>query len=119
VIDDSDEDGLPDSWEMSSFGNLAQTASGDKDGDGSSNLVEYRLNLNPSSGSSAFRATCSGHTITWPSAQGLVFTVKRSSTLGSGSWQTLGTVVGGAGSTASYTDAATFAKAFYRVEFVP
>lgn len=119
VIDDSDEDGLPDSWEMSNFGNLAQTAAGDKDGDGSSNLVEYRLNLNPSSGSSAFKALVTGHTITWPSAQGIVFTVKRSLTLETGAWQTLGAVVGGAGATASYTDPSSFAKAFYQVEFAP
>lgn len=119
VIDDSDEDGLPDSWEISKFGNLAQTAAGDKDGDGSSNLVEYRLNLNPSSGASAFRATCSGHIITWPSAPGVVFTVKRSVSLGAGSWQTLGTVVGGAGAVSSYNDPASLTKAFYRVEFNP
>ena len=119
VIDDSDEDGLPDSWEMSNFGNLAQTPDGDKDGDGSSNLVEYRLDLDPSSGSILFSATSSGQTLTWPSAQGIVFTVKRSLNLESGEWQTLGTVVGGTGATASYTDPSSFEKAFYRVEFVP
>jgi len=119
VIDDSDEDGLPDSWEISNFGNLAQTAAGDKDGDGTSNLVEYRLNLNPSSGASAFRATFSGHTITWPSAPGVVFTVKRSVSLAAGSWQTLGTVVGGAGTVSTYNDPASLAKSFYRVEFNP
>lgn len=119
VIDDNDEDGLPDSWEIANFGNLTQTPNGDKDGDGSSNLVEYRLNLNPSSGASSFRAACSGHTITWPSAPGVVFTVKRSVLLGGGSWQTLATVTGGAGAVSSYTDPASLTKAFYRVEFVP
>jgi rhamnogalacturonan endolyase len=118
-IDDTDQDGLPDTWETSNFGNLAQTAAGDKDGDGSSNLVEYRLNLNPSNATSVFRATCSGNTILWPSAPGIVFTVKRSATLGDGSWQTLATVVGGAGTTASYTDSASFTAAFYQVEFSP
>ncbi|MEX1048893.1 MAG: autotransporter-associated beta strand repeat-containing protein [Akkermansiaceae bacterium] len=119
VIDDSDEDGLPDSWEQTHFGNLAQTPAGDKDGDGSTNRVEFRLNLNPSSGGSAFRATISGHTLTWPSAPGVVFTVKRSLTLESGNWPTLGTVTGGAGTTSSYTDSANFGRAFYRIEFVP
>ena len=119
VIDDNDEDGLPDSWEIANFGNLTQTPNGDKDGDGSSNLVEYRLNLNPSSGASSFRATCSGHVITWPSAPGVVFIVKRSVSLGGGSWQTLATVTGGAGTVSSYTDPASLTKAFYRVEFNP
>lgn len=118
VIDDNDEDGLPDSWETSSFGNLAQTADGDKDGDGSSNRVEYLLGLNPNSGSSAFRATVAGLTVTWPSAPGLVFTVKRSHDL-QDPWQTVATVTGGAGSTSSFTDASTFPRAFYKVEFNP
>ncbi len=119
VIDDSDEDGLPDSWEISNFGNLAQTPGMDRDSDGTSNLVEYRLNLNPNSGSSAFRATVSGRTITWPSAQGITFTVKRSLSLVQSSWVYLGSVVGGSGNTASFTDSASFPKAFYRIEFVP
>ena len=120
VIDDSDEDGLPDSWEQTNFGGLTQTADGDKDSDGTSNLAEYRLGLNPSSGASAFKSTVSdsGRTITWPSANGIVFTVKRSLTL-EGTWQTLGTVTGGVGNTASFTDPASFEKAFYKVEFTP
>jgi len=119
VIDDSDEDGMPDTWEQSSFGNLSQSSAGDADNDGTSNLAEYRLGLNAASSSSAFRATLSGHTLTWPSAQGIVFTVRRSVSLESGPWQSLGTVTGGAQSTASFTDPATFEKAFYRVEFTP
>lgn len=118
VIDDDDEDGLPDSWEIAHFGNLTQTPNGDKDGDGSSNSAEYRLGLNPNNGSSAFRAVVSGHTLTWPSANGVVFTVKRSLNL-NGDWQTIGTVTGGAGSTASFTDTSSFSKAFYKVEFNP
>ncbi len=119
VIDDSDEDGLPDSWEQTHFGNLAQTPAGDKDGDGSSNLVEYRLNLNPSNGGNAFRAGISGHTLTWPSAPGIVFTVKRGFSLETTNWESLGTVTGGIGGTATFTDPSAFEKAFYRVEFAP
>jgi autotransporter-associated beta strand protein len=120
VIDDGDEDGLPDSWEQANFGGLTETAAGDKDGDGTSNLAEYRLGLNPSSAASAFKSTVSatGRTITWPSANGIVFTVKRNLTL-EGEWQTLGTVTGGASSTASFTDTAAFDKAFYKIEFTP
>jgi autotransporter-associated beta strand protein len=119
VIDDSDEDGLPDSWEQATFGSLAQSADGDADGDGTPNLAEYRLGLNPLSGSSSFRAAVSGHTLTWASAPGIIFTVRRSTSLESGPWQAIGTVTGGAGNTASFTDPATFGKVFYRVEFTP
>lgn len=41
---DTDSDGLPDAWEQSEFGNLAQTGSGDQDGDGLSNLKEFQRN---------------------------------------------------------------------------
>jgi autotransporter-associated beta strand protein len=41
IVQDSDSDGLPDDWEMFHFANLAQTATGDYDKDGSNNLAEY------------------------------------------------------------------------------
>ena len=44
---DQDQDGLPDWWEMLYFGNLNQTANGDPDGDGLTNLQEYQLGTNP------------------------------------------------------------------------
>ena len=48
VDDDSDEDGLPDSWEMKYFGNLT-TANGTScyNGDGISDLQKYLDGLNP------------------------------------------------------------------------
>jgi hypothetical protein len=44
---DRDGDGLPDSWELANFGNLNQSASGDFDGDGVSNLQEFLDGTNP------------------------------------------------------------------------
>lgn len=44
---DSDADGLPDSWEQSAFGNLAQNAAGDFDQDGDTNLAEFENGTNP------------------------------------------------------------------------
>jgi len=49
IVADSDADGLPDDWEMFNFGNLAQAAAGDADGDGVSNLDEYNADTDPSS----------------------------------------------------------------------
>lgn len=44
---DSDGDGLLDRWEIKYFGTLAQSASGDPDGDGVSNLLEFQLGRDP------------------------------------------------------------------------
>ena len=44
---DTDADGLPDLWERNYFANLSQTASGDPDGDGLTNLQEYQMGTNP------------------------------------------------------------------------
>ena len=44
---DSDNDGLIDSWEISYFSNLSQTATGDFDLDGCDNLCEMRRGTNP------------------------------------------------------------------------
>ncbi|MDD5676849.1 MAG: hypothetical protein PHW60_02520 [Kiritimatiellae bacterium] len=49
---DTDNDDLPDAWEMAYFGNLNQTGEMDFDGDGETNLEEYikdGVNQNPSS----------------------------------------------------------------------
>ena len=44
---DLDADGLPDAWEITNFGNVNQSASGDPDRDGFSNLVEYQNGSDP------------------------------------------------------------------------
>lgn len=44
---DSDQDGLPDAWELSYFGNLSQDAGDDYDEDGDTNLEEYEAGTNP------------------------------------------------------------------------
>jgi hypothetical protein len=46
---DTDADGMADSWEMTYFGNLNQTATGDFDGDGVTNRQEFLRGTNPSS----------------------------------------------------------------------
>lgn len=116
---DSDNDGLPDAWEIANFGNLAQTTAGDYDNDGTNNLTEYRLGIDPKSGTSRFSATRGSNGILqWPNAVGVTFIVQRSTTL-SGSWTTIATIPGTAGS-ATYTDPAPPAgHAFYRVGLQP
>ena len=111
------EDGSP--FQLWAAQNIADPSlrgeSADADGDGTSNLVEFRLGLNPSNGSSFFAGHLSGNTITWPAATGVQFTIQRSSTLGS--WDNIETVTA-TGSTGSWTDPSPpSGKAFYRVVF--
>ncbi|MES2922174.1 MAG: hypothetical protein V4819_11545 [Verrucomicrobiota bacterium] len=118
-----DTDGLADAWETTSFGNLNQTGAGDFDGDDSSNLTEFRLGLNPTSGSSRFAATRdSAGLITWPSVEGATFKIQRSIDLG-GAWTTLETAFPAAAAPAtstSYTDPSPpVGKAFYKVGLNP
>ncbi|MEI9476509.1 MAG: Ig-like domain-containing protein [Deltaproteobacteria bacterium] len=47
-LSDSDNDGLPDCWEMRYFGNLDQDPIGDYDNDGLTNLEEYQRGTDPS-----------------------------------------------------------------------
>jgi hypothetical protein len=52
VTDDTDGDGLPDSWEILYFGNLTQNGSGDFDGDGINNATEFTEGTNPNNAAS-------------------------------------------------------------------
>ena len=83
---DSDGDGLADAWEMAHFGNLNQNGSGDFDGDGFSNLREYRAGTNPTDPNSRFEVleitkVPNGMSIRWTSQQGRSYRVKRADSL--------------------------------------
>ncbi len=113
---DRDADGLPDAWEFDWFGDLAQQPSSDPDGDGSSNAVEERLALDPTSGSEAFRITQAGTGgFSWPGAEGIGFRVERSTTLDG--WSEIDTVPGQAPTTHYQDPSPPDAGAFYRVAF--
>jgi hypothetical protein len=90
IANDSDDDGLPDYWELAYFQNpTGAVASADSDGDGSDNLSEYITGYNPTNSSSVFRVTFSsipetGSTptiITWNSVVGRTYDMSWSSGL--------------------------------------
>ncbi|MEI6178741.1 MAG: hypothetical protein WCS43_17750 [Verrucomicrobiota bacterium] len=117
-VPDTDNDGMPDAWEIANFGNLDQTTTGDYDHDGTDNLTEYRLGLDPKNGAERFAAILgSNGMLQWRSTVGPTFTVQRSTDLSN--WGNDVTVTGSAG-TATYTDPLPRpGKAFYRVLLQP
>lgn len=50
LIPDMDGNGLEDAWEQANFGHLGVSASADPDGDGMSNLEEFKNGTNPNNG---------------------------------------------------------------------
>jgi autotransporter-associated beta strand protein len=59
IVNDSDNDGIPNDWEMFHFGDLTQTATGDADGDGVNNLAEYNADTNPAAATTQWKGTTS------------------------------------------------------------
>ena len=122
---DSDADGLLDSWEISNFGNLDQTASGDPDGDGVGNLIEMKLGSNPNSSASnglpvpsVSGLTPAGFTITFPTVTGLNYQVVGTENLAGPSWPNIGNSITGDGQPQSVTDssATNSPRKFYKVK---
>jgi alpha-L-rhamnosidase len=113
---DVDNDDLADDWEREYFGNItAQGAEGDPDGDGTDNLTEQRLALDPKDGASSFSAEIDGMRISWPGVEGVSFTIQRAHD--ATSWDDIHTQEGVDGIN-SYTETAPLPdKAFYRVKF--
>jgi hypothetical protein len=87
---DADGDGLPDDWEVAHFGSLGQAPNGDADGDGVSNLAEYRAGTDPNDPQSCFafisveRHLQGGLEVKWSSVAEKSYALQRSSNLLSG-----------------------------------
>ncbi len=120
--------GSYEEWAEEHFGPDAPFSgpSDDYDGDGTSNLVEFRLGLDPADGSSLFAIAAEGSASTglilsWPSAEGISFQVFSSENLDS--WTPVAAVTGQPGQdTATWTAPPAeegVPRKFYRIEFTP
>lgn len=121
------EDGLPDSWMNTYFGFIIPSAGtlsragDDKDGDGLSNLTEFRLGTSPVDAASRLKTlSFDSASLQWSATPYLLYTVESSTDLLT--WTRFGNpalpITSTGQSAGSFIPAAT-ARKFYRVQFAP
>ncbi len=125
---DTDGDGMPDSYEAANgLSTTVNDAAADADGDGLTNLAEFRAGTDPRSATSVFRLseiTRNGTSIqiSLPTVNGRTYRVEYSSDLGAASsWRTLADEVAGTGAKLLFADtgAIGLTRRFYRAVIEP
>lgn len=86
LLEDLDGNGLSDAWERLFFGAIGVDPSADRDGDGLSNLGEYKAGTNPNDSLSQFRFVritpqAQGVLVEWSSAASRTYSILRSTDL--------------------------------------
>ena len=125
---DTDGDGLADSWEQRHFGSLdgAYGGSGDDpDGDGLTNLQEFRAGTDPRDGVSSVRIAATRFLggqmeITFPSVAGKTYRIERTDSLTNPFWTVVAENIAGTGADVDVlarTDGQR--SGFYRVRVLP
>jgi len=120
-------DGIPDSWMMTHFGSITPSAgdlsraSDDKDGDGLSNLTEFRLDTSPVNAASRLSTSYfDAASLQWSATPYLLYIIESSIDLTS--WTRFGNPVlpvTTTGQSAGTLIPAATARKFYRVQFAP
>jgi hypothetical protein len=107
---DTDGDGMDDDWEVAYFGNLSRNGTGDFDGDGVSDLAEFRAGTDPTNSNSVFRVLTvapmgGGSTLVmWTGNSSRSYRVEFKDDLGAANWTALTGTISWNGTTASITD---------------
>ncbi len=123
---DSDGDGMDDAWESARFGDLSHDGMGDTDGDGVSDLAEYKTGTNPTDAASRLSAAATvlrggdQTTITWEAVPGRSYHLEHKNDLSEATWGVVPAGVTVDGSTAICVDGtvAFSGQRFYRVTLV-
>jgi hypothetical protein len=123
LIKDTDNDGLPDYWEMLYFGSLtAVNGTGDSDGDGLSDYEEYLAGTDPTNPESSMHFSGGwggysgppGFTIEWSSSSNRNYTIESTTDLMT-NFTALVTNIAGAPPQNQYFHETTQSNTFYRV----
>ncbi len=130
AINDSDNDGMDDAWEIAQFGNLTAAGVGtDFDKDGQTDAAEFTAGTLPKSNTSWLRITAysldsrkTQNTISFPSTNTRLYQIWTSTTLAPGSWAIAPTTgsgsaefPGGGGTSTVTCTQATNTMRFFRV----
>jgi Tol biopolymer transport system component len=120
---DTDGDGMDDDWEMAYFNTLDRDGSGDWDGDGRTDLEEFRAGTDPTDRGSVLQVLSisrlgSGQTkLLWSATPGTAYQVQFKDDITDGGWGNAGIPVTAGGTTATWDgpEAAAGQQRFYRV----
>ena len=122
---DSDGDGLPDALELQLFGSLAESGTGDFDGDGVSNYDEFVAGTDLKDAKSylhleVVNTAQSGVLLRWQTVTGISYQVRQRSAIGDGPWSALSLTVAGDGSVAEVRPTISAqGAAFYQLVVLP
>jgi len=123
---DTDGDNMDDDWEMAYFGTLARDGTGDFDGDGQTDLDEFRAGTDPTNSGSVLRAlrltalNGGGARLIWVATPGKTYRVQFKDGLDNVDWAYLPGEVLATGATSSMLDNSAMAShRFYRVICMP
>jgi hypothetical protein len=88
---DIDHDGLDDRWELATFGDLSHDGTGDTDGDGLTDLLEFTAGTNPTQSASILRlqnitVTFNGLDLTWTGVPGHLYRIQSRAALDNSPW---------------------------------
>ena len=123
-------DGIPDHWRLRYFGSVSSVlsqADADADGDGVSNLQEFKAGTNPVDLRSKLALLAELRNpdaarpvaLKWPSIAGKHYVVERAGALASDRWSVLAPDLVGTGATLEYGDGGSVAGTqFYRVRVI-
>jgi thrombospondin type 3 repeat protein len=124
---DTDGDGIPDNWENAHMLNPSvNDANIDSDGDGLTNLQEFKAGTDPKNPTSQFRISsivpnAGNYQIGFPSVLGKTYRLEYRDDLATGNWKTLTDQIFGTGATIQINDpsATGLTKRFYRLSLEP